>query len=78
LLLKESYVLFITIIFATVGGRVVIADLNAKDGTQVASDLNAVRENSAIFVQCDVTQRSSIENAVNTGKYFFFICADLT
>jgi 15-hydroxyprostaglandin dehydrogenase (NAD) len=57
--------------YVSLGGRVVIADLNTKDGTQVATELNAIKPNSAIFAQCDVTQRASIENAVNTASKSF-------
>jgi NAD(P)-dependent dehydrogenase (short-subunit alcohol dehydrogenase family) len=37
----------------------------------VATELNAIKPNSAIFAQCDVTQRASIENAVNTASKSF-------
>jgi rhamnulose-1-phosphate aldolase/alcohol dehydrogenase len=47
------------------GAHVVVADINEKDGQATADDLNKkFGKGRAIFVSCDVTQESAVQNAL--------------
>lgn len=45
------------------GANVIIADLNAEAGTQLASEF----ADNAVFSPCDVTSADDVQNAINTG-----------
>jgi len=49
-------------LFAKEGAKVVVADINEKDGKKVAKDINI---GDAIFVKCDVTKADEIKKMVD-------------
>jgi NAD(P)-dependent dehydrogenase (short-subunit alcohol dehydrogenase family) len=53
--------------FAAAGGRVVLADINAATGEQLAAELGP----GARFVRTDVTQEDSVQHAVDTALVVF-------
>jgi NAD(P)-dependent dehydrogenase (short-subunit alcohol dehydrogenase family) len=53
--------------FAAAGARVVVADLNAAAGEQLASEIG----DNARYVRADVTDESSVQHAVNSAVQSF-------
>jgi NAD(P)-dependent dehydrogenase (short-subunit alcohol dehydrogenase family) len=54
-------------LFASQGGNVLIADVQEKAGTALASELGA----KAHFALCDVTDEASVQNAITVAKQKF-------
>ena len=60
----------IALSFARQGASVVIADLNRESGEQVVKEIEAMGQRAS-FVECDVSSRASVEDAVaNTIEVF--------
>nr|GEZ75525.1 secoisolariciresinol dehydrogenase-like [Tanacetum cinerariifolium] len=58
-------------LFAKHGAKVVIADVQDKLGLSLCNDLATKIGGSVIYLHCDVTKESDIENTVNTAVYKF-------
>ncbi|XP_050226722.1 short chain aldehyde dehydrogenase 1-like [Mercurialis annua] len=54
-------------LFAKHGAKVVIADINSKLGQSVASQIQSEFKQPVSYVNCDVTNETDVENAVNTA-----------
>lgn len=53
--------------FAKEGARVVVADLNEKDGLATVAELNSISADAGHFIKADVTDEVSIEAYTNQG-----------
>ncbi|XP_050226800.1 short chain aldehyde dehydrogenase 1-like [Mercurialis annua] len=54
-------------LFAKHGAKVVIADINSELGHSVASKIQSEFEQPVTYVNCDVSNETDVENAVNTA-----------
>lgn len=50
--------------FASSGGNVVVADLGADEGEEVAADVSATHDGDAVVVETDVSEERDVEQAV--------------
>jgi NAD(P)-dependent dehydrogenase (short-subunit alcohol dehydrogenase family) len=57
-------------LFAEEGARVVVADINAQSGERTAAELRS-RDAQAIFVQCDISNESSVRALVERALETF-------